>query len=450
MESKNSYMEEVLQKQESVDQELKRKARAAPMALRAMAAGPMQNQMMMPQELTPLPGALPPSPEGSARAVEVRITGWWRYRTVIVPPNAWVVHTRRGQNEPVHLGLGVSFPFNPFQETFLVAPATMQTLAINAKCICRERQGILVQAYVQWIIDDFKSAYQRIDFTDPDDPMRIVNVQLREQAEASIKDKVAGMSIDDVLADKRPIIDELTSRLRGVAEGQGLKIVTVQIKEAVVSSTRLWENLQKPFREDQARIARLAELDRERAVREREHTDSVADFDMQRAEERKREQLEAQAERERSVEHAETERTKRKEEARLATDLAKLEASRVAAQVEEIEARKQIEAAEQSRVLAALDAEIARQHKTAEAATTREKAQIEVMALRRKVENDVSNGRVEEMLVKMLPDLVQKMPAPQKSEVVHISSDGAAPDGIVAVAGLVKAVRAVLAPKGAA
>lgn len=450
-ESKNSYMEEVLQKQESVDQELRRKARASPVAQRRMA-GPMQNAMaMMPQEATPLPGALPPSPEGSARAVEVRITGWWRYKTVIVPPNAWVVHTRRGQSEPVHLGLGVSFPFNPFRETFLVAPATMQTLAINAKCICRERQGILVQAYVQWIIEDFKAAYQRIDFTDPDDPMRIVNVQLREQAEASIKDKVAGMSIDDVLADKRPIIDELTARLRGVAEGQGLKIVTVQIKEAVVSSTRLWENLQKPFREDQARIARLAELDRERAVREREHADSVADFDMQRAEERKREQLEAQAERERAVEHAETERTKRNEEAKLATDLAKLEASRVAAQVEEIEARKKIEAAEHQRVLAALDAEIARQHKTAEAASAREKAQIEVMALKRKVENDVSNGRVEELLVKMLPELVQKMPAPQKSEVVHISSgDGAAPDGIVAVAGLVKAVRAVLTPKGAA
>lgn len=450
LESKNSYMEEVLQKQESVDQELRRKARA-PMA-QAARGGPM-NRMNAPMEMQAqqavLPGALPPEPDGAARAVEVRITGWWRYRTVIVPPNAWVVHTRRGQTEPVHLGLGLSFPFNPYTDTFLVAPATMQTLAINAKCICRERQGILVQAYVQWIIDDFKAAYQRIDFTDPDDPMRIVNVQLREQAEASIKDKVAGMSIDDVLADKRPIIEELTSRLRGVAEGQGLKIVTVQIKEAVVSSTRLWENLQKPFREDQARIARLAELDRERAVREREHTDSVADFDMQRAEERKREQLEAQAERERAAENAETERQKRNEQAKLATDMAKLEAARAAAQIEEIESRKKIEAAESARVLAALDQEIARQHKTAEAATQRERAQIEVLALRRKVENDVSTGRVEEMLVKMLPELVQKMPAPQKSEVVHISSDGAAPDGVVAVAGLVKAVRAVLKGNGA-
>ena len=40
------------------------------------------------------------------------------------------------------------------------------------------------------------------------------------------------------------------------------------------------------------------------------------------------------------------------------------------------------------------------------------------------------------------------MPAPHKSEVVHISGDGAAPDGVVAVAGLVKALRAVLGKSG--
>src|SRR5438309_875738 len=83
-------------------------------------------------------------------------------------------------------------------------------------------------------------ACRKLDFNDPEDPMRIVNLQLREQAEAAIKDKVATMSIDEVLSDKQPIIKELTHRLRTVAEGDreedpssglGLRIVTVQIKE---------------------------------------------------------------------------------------------------------------------------------------------------------------------------------------------------------------------------
>src|SRR6202040_3194493 len=175
------------------------------------------------------------------------------------------------------IGLGISFRFNPYRDAFLLIPAAMQTIVINARCICTERQGILVQAYVQWIIDDINTAYRRLDFSDPEDPMRIVNVQLREQAEAAIKDKVATMSIDAVLSDKQPIIDELTHRLRMVAEGSregngtsglGLKIVTVQIKEAVVSSTRLWENLQKPFRAEQGRLASLAELAADGAVTE--------------------------------------------------------------------------------------------------------------------------------------------------------------------------------------
>ena len=107
--------------------------------------------------------------------------------------------------------------------------------------------------------------------------MRMVNVQLREQAEAAIKDKVATMGIDEVLSDKQPIIEELTPACaawpRAAAssdQGLGLRIVTVQIKEAVVSSARLWENLQKPFRAERERVARLAELGAEEAIARRE------------------------------------------------------------------------------------------------------------------------------------------------------------------------------------
>ena len=73
-----------------------------------------------------------------------------------------------------------------FARTRLVIPAAMQTIIINARCIGVERQGILVQAYVQWIIDDISVAYKKLDFSDAEDPMRVVNVQLREQAEAAI------------------------------------------------------------------------------------------------------------------------------------------------------------------------------------------------------------------------------------------------------------------------
>lgn len=284
---KNSYMDQVEAQQQQVERALKvnRKRNVGP---------PMVQQQVV--QIPDLPIEARPDEDTSvmrkaggggsgmqqdtatlSQAPEVRITGWFHWKTVVVPPNAYIVHTRKGHKDPLHIGMGISFSFDPRTDSFLVVPSAMQTILINAHCICKDLQGLLVQAYVQWIIDDFSIAYKKLDFTDALDPMRIVNVQLREQAEAAIKDKVCTMGIDDVLSDKQPIIEELTARLRQVAEGQqgkqeglGLRIVTVQIKEAVVSSTRLWENLQKPFRAEREKKAKLAQLDAESSVQTQE------------------------------------------------------------------------------------------------------------------------------------------------------------------------------------
>ncbi|HEY3871527.1 MAG TPA: SPFH domain-containing protein [Actinocrinis sp.] len=302
MSSSNAYLSQVVREQASLEEDLRRRGARPAVAVavdtdgielyeQPAAAPPPPGKPAAPGGPAPRrqldmmsgmrggfgEGGRAPDSTASAPAVQVRITGTWRRRTVLVPPNAFVVHTRRGRAEPLHLGVGISFRFNPVTDTFLVVPGATQTILISAHCICRELQGILVQAYVQWIIHDFATAYRRLDFSDPDEPMRLVNIQLREQAEAAIKDKVATMAVRDVLSDKQPIIEELTSRLRAVAEGEhdsdqglGLRIVTVQIKEAVVSSGALWENLQKPYRSEQQRIARLAELEANQAVSEQE------------------------------------------------------------------------------------------------------------------------------------------------------------------------------------
>jgi regulator of protease activity HflC (stomatin/prohibitin superfamily) len=200
--------------------------------------------------------------------IPIRVTGFWIFKQIIVPPNVYVVHTRIGRPEPVTIGMGLSFRYNPVTDAYLVVPAAMQTIGIVANSISREKQGINVLAYVQWQINDFSVAYRKLDFSDVRDPLGIVNAQLREQAEAAIKDKIATLSVEEVLTDKEPIIAELTARLKAVAEGRGqeadeglgIKIVTVQIKEALVSSQRLWEDLQAPFRYEQEKTARISYL----------------------------------------------------------------------------------------------------------------------------------------------------------------------------------------------
>ena len=87
----------------------------------------------------PLSGSRDPFAFGGG--LGVRVTGFWRIRTVVVPPNAYVVHTRRGRREPVHIGLGLSFRFDPVTDAFLAVPSAMQTILISeiGRASCRER-----------------------------------------------------------------------------------------------------------------------------------------------------------------------------------------------------------------------------------------------------------------------------------------------------------------------
>jgi flotillin len=212
--------------------------------------------------------------------LNVRITGIFIKR-VIVPPNAYVIHTRINRKKPVTLGLGVSFRYNPNTDAYIVIPAAMQTIGVVANCISKEKQGINVLAYVQWQIEDFSVAYKKLDISDNRDPLGIVNAQLREQAEAAIKDKIATMSVEEVLTDKEPVIEELTNRLRLVAEvqikdnkivkeGLGIKIITVQIREAFVSSNALWEDLQNPFRFEQRKKSSISYLEMQNEIKNKE------------------------------------------------------------------------------------------------------------------------------------------------------------------------------------
>jgi SPFH domain / Band 7 family len=435
---RNAYLDQVVAQQVQLEQDLRSKRSSSPMAAGAPADAAMAKPLpLRPNEpATPPPVQVPSAPGTAPSALDVRLSGFWRWKTVLVPPNAFVVHTRRGRGEPVHLGLGVSFRFNPATDSYLVVPGAMQTVLINAYCICRELQGVLVQAYVQWIIEDFGSAYPKLDFGDPDDPMRLINLQLKEQAEAAIKDKVATMSVHEVLSDKQPIVEELTARLRAVAEGEnsdadrglGLRIVTVQIKEAVVSSKSLWENLQKPFRAEQGRIARLAELDAEEII-------SARELNTVRAEETQRLENERDLADKRAVNEAaafdrETQEAARRaqrqeEDARQLADLRQETALQAfalarARDAEELEVgRLRINRESALRQLA-LEGELTAERARADTAHAGELLHLERERIRAGLDNEQTPEAIQAKLIASLPEIVAKLPKPDELRAVTI------------------------------
>jgi SPFH domain / Band 7 family len=453
----NQYLDQVVQQQEQLASELRSK-RSAPMS----AAAPASFATSMDAGGGPAgAGRGGPDGTGGSNAVEVRISGFGRWRNVLVPPNAFVVHTRRGRDEPLHVGLGVSFRYNPATDSYLVVPGAMQTILINAFCICRELQGVLVQAYVQWIIDDFGIAYRKLDFGDAVDPMRLVNLQLKEQAEAAIKDKVSTMSVNDVLSDKQPIIQELTARLRAVAEGEGdtdqglgLRIVTVQIKEAVVSSSRLWENLQKPYRAEQARIARLAELAAEEVIGQRELAARSLRETQQIETDRELEDLRAgSAAHSFDREAAETIRRAEREQADTRT-LAELQdaTTRQAIALERERAadeaaigRLRIEREYELKRLG-LQGELAMATSRAESGHERELLDLERQRIRAVIANDQSPAAVQARLVELLPEIVEHLPKPAELRAVTIGGNNATTvSGLIAeLAGVVSALQSTV------
>ncbi len=291
---------------------------------------------------------------------------------------------------------------------------------------------------MQWIIQDFSVAYRKLDFSDADDPMHLVNLQLKEQAEAAIKDKVATMSITEVLSDKQPIIEELVERLRAVAEGEGgtdtglgLRIVTVQIKEAVVSSSRLWENLQKPFRADQSRVARLAELAAEEVIAEREmaaqkvrETNRIdtereladlrgraaaAEYDRDTAERLRR------AEQDESNSRALADLTHE-------TELHKLNLERARADEETEIGRMRIE---RDNLMAKLGQDGKLDMARAEVAARHEQAMLELdrVRVRTEIDNDQTVSNLQARLIGSLPQIVEHMPKPKELRAVTIGGN---------------------------
>lgn len=384
----NAYLNRVVAQQAALEEDLRPAPKVSPQQKRAKAAGDGK--------------------PAEANAVDVRITGFGRWKTVLVPPNAFVVHTRRGRSEPIHIGLGISFRYNPLKDSYLVVPGTMQTILLNAYCICRELQGVVVQAYVQWIVQDIATAYRKLDFGDMSDPMRLVNLQLKEQAEAAIKDKVATMSVHEVLSDKQPIIEELTSRLRDVAEGGlGLRIVTVQIKEAIVSSTKLWENLQKPYRAEQNQIARLAELSADEIIAVRQSQN-----ELKRGEREQEDARKLATQRDETKGHA-----------------IRLEQERHEQEVEIGRLRLELEHMLQQ---LKLEYELGTATSRAQNDNSIKLLEIERSRLRQEISNEQTPAAIQARLIGYLPEIVAKLPKPNELKSVTFSGDTASLPGVIA------------------
>ena len=160
----------------------------------------------------------------------------------------------------------------------------------------------------------------------------------------------------------------------------------MQIKEAVVSSTRLWENLQKPFRAEREKVARMAELETQqeigprvdqppgRETAELEAEGRLAElraakqrerYDREQAEKARRHQLEQEAEQRALAERTETEKARKQAELDLAMKDLELDAQRIEAAIEGVSRQMKLDGANADRTRCQVVADAGRRRSAA-------------------------------------------------------------------------------------
>jgi hypothetical protein len=215
----------------------------------------------------------------------------------------------------------------------------------------------------------------------------------------------------------------------------------------VVSSARLWENLQKPFRVEREKFARLAELENEEQINIRERENRVRkdtaelnataaigqleaeqerlEYDRLHGENLRREQLEQEAKRQTIQEENAT--TQQQNEAHLALVLQefRLEQQRLLAEQEKIQQQMQLELVQAQQERAKLTVALELQELRDLAAIAQRERELIIQTRTHQLNNDLSAAYLQQLLIEKLPEIASNLPAPEEQRTTIIGDHDA-------------------------
>jgi hypothetical protein len=208
------------------------------------------------------PGApLPPAERElpRRRAVRPNTDTWMAWNAL---PNEYIAAIGTSKVEPV-LGGSVS---KLFARGVLRFPSSVQRIEFRTDNISSENQGVLVEAWACWRVLDAKSAIAQLDFSDADDPMGKTSKTLAIQCAGIMKGLISIKSVSELLKRREDLIDALRKKLKPTEERWGLSFDEIGISEVQVLSQEVFENMQRPFRNEAREIASTSDLETEERV----------------------------------------------------------------------------------------------------------------------------------------------------------------------------------------
>ena len=215
---------------------------------------------------------------------------------VSINPDEFVIHYGRG-GRIKHTGRGVSFFCWP-GETYIAVPSTIRDVNFVADQITSEKQGVRVQGFLAYRIDDFELAYQTLDLKsrsakilmsaekcmeatdyttktsetifklDPNDRLAKTDLILRRLAESVVRHEVSNKTVDQMIGERETVIDSMKEQIAPTVAKWGLTIETIEFTEVWIRSKTLFQDMQAEYRNEIRKKAEQSTCETEKEVTE--------------------------------------------------------------------------------------------------------------------------------------------------------------------------------------
>lgn len=199
-----------------------------------------------------------------------------RWGFIAAKPSEFLVRMRGGQ--VVASGQGATVFKWPW-DSVAVVPTTVQRLQFSADQITAEKTGVKVTGIVVYRIAEPLIAARMLNFSFPERAQEKLALMMEEMCMGATRRLVANLTVEECLTRRkdalsveliREIAPVVSGRGRvedGTERGWGVVVDTIEIQDVRVLSGAVFANMQARFRSEQERVAREAELARDRAVK---------------------------------------------------------------------------------------------------------------------------------------------------------------------------------------
>ena len=164
--------------------------------------------------------------------------------------NEWMLVIRNG--ELVKSGIGLACWVMPGDQT-IKFPSLINKLTFKAQQVSAEMQGVNVTGMLIWSVHResdgpfkcYKSFGEDLNKKTP----TMANEQLECMAVSIIRDRIANLSLNDILKNRNKLRDGVKDEMQKIITGWGIWLETCEVQDVTIASKSLFTNLQTEFRE---------------------------------------------------------------------------------------------------------------------------------------------------------------------------------------------------------